>query len=1117
METSPGARFCANCGFSLVEQEVSPDRAQEEKKVVSVLFADLAGFTARTERSDPEDVRARLTIYHKTAREHVEANGGKVEKLMGDGVFAVFGVPAAHEDDPERAIRAALGLQDAIDVLNEDHPDLGLVVRASVTTGEAIVQLDSKAKDRETIVGDVVNTASRLEAVAPEGGVVVDERTYLATRNAIYFDDLDPVDLKGKSGSTALWLATGARARQGVAVTERHQGPFVGRQAELAVLIDSLHRTLATETVQLVTIIGEPGSGKSRLLHEFKRELDTRPETLWWKQGRCLPYGEGITFWALGEIVKAQAGILETDTDHDADSKLRHAVNHVIADDTQAEWVRLRLAPLTGASVEERPVEQGELFSAWLRFFAAMAERHPLILVVEDIHWADEALLDFLRYLAEWAVDVPVLLISAARPELLSHRPDWGAGIRNASTISLTPLDNDDAAVLLAALLNRAVLPADSQQLILERAGGNPLYVTEFVRLAEEAGLIDEVGRISDLGLPDTVQALIAARLDLLSPGEKELLQAAAVVGKVFWSGALAALRPAAHSSEALRELMRRELIKPIREASMQGQEEYAFVHALVRDVAYSQLARPDRAYLHQATAAWIEAVSGERVIDVAELLAYHLGEAVDLTPDPGSPLRERAYRALMQAGGRARELDARQGVSYYRRALAAAEKPGDRADALIWIGRLFQEDIDAACDALEEARELFAEAGDPEGEARALIELTNWRWWRGDSEGAFELTLQAVGLLEHRPASQAKAQALVANVDYLSLRGLDDDAVTLANEVAPLVDAHGTPQGRIRLLARRGLSMGGEQGMADMREALRQADEGNYSLEMITIRNNLATILVQWGSPTEALPIIDEALQLGEERGLPASAEWAAFTKTEILIWAGEWDAAIQMAADTIRADDERGGSQVGEGARANRDVMLFYRGEDVRESWASRIEFGREVKDQQVLAPVLAIGATVWWAAGDSSRALALADEFADSATGHVRDVFLPFVTHPLAAMGETDRIARMLETASGSGSQALLGRKRAEGHLAVSRGDLATAAMLFDEAVAVCDEYDREYEGVIARIDLATALDEADPRFAEVVAAARMGAERLGALRLLDQLDDIEGIATDEAVRA
>ena len=349
-DAAPGAAFCATCGTALDEHAVEATRPAEERRVVSVLFADLAGFTERTERSDPEDVRARLTVYHKTAREQVEAHGGRVEKLMGDGIFAIFGVPAAHEDDPERAVRAALRLQEAIEVLNEDNPDLALSVRIAVTTGEAIVQLEGDDQDRESIIGDVVNTASRLEAVAPPGGIVVDERTYMASRSIIAYDDLDSVDLKGKADATAIWLATGRRARQGVAVEERHKGPFVGRDPERAVLVDSLDRAIGAETIQLVTIIGEPGAGKSRLLHEFKAVLDLRSDDMWWKQGRCLPYGEGITFWALGEIVKAQAGILESDTEADADRKLHHAVSTLVNDPTQAEWMVSRLSLLAGGS-----------------------------------------------------------------------------------------------------------------------------------------------------------------------------------------------------------------------------------------------------------------------------------------------------------------------------------------------------------------------------------------------------------------------------------------------------------------------------------------------------------------------------------------------------------------------------------------------------------------------------------------------------------------------------------------------------------------------------------------------------------------------------------------------
>ncbi len=1116
-EAAPGAKFCANCGHSLATKQEDPQRSVEERKVVSVLFADLAGFTARTETSDPEDVRARLTVYHKTAREQVEAHVGKVEKLMGDGVFAVFGVPTAHEDDSERAVRAALRLQEEIANLNEDDPDLGLSVRIAVTTGEAIVQLDADNQDRESIVGDVVNTASRLEAVAPAGGVVVDERTYLATRGVIDYDDLDSVALKGKASATPIWLATGARARQGVAVTERHKGPFVGRDRELSALVESLHRTDTASTVQMVTIVGEPGSGKSRLLHEFKAVLDKRPDVVWWKQGRCLPYGEGITFWALGEIIKAQAGILETDSESDADRKLHHAVASLVDDEAQAEWIRQRLAPLAGGATGEQKVEQGELFSAWLRFFAAMAQQHLLILVIEDIHWADDALLDFLEHLAEWAVDVPILLVAAARPELIANRSDWGGGIRNATTITLSPLANTEAAQLLSALLERVVLPAESQQTILEQAGGNPLYVTEFVRLAEESDLLDESGRIGQLGLPDSVQAIIGARLDLLGTQEKDLLQAASVVGKVFWSGAVAALRPTAHSRDALRELMRRELIRPIRDASMKGQEEYAFVHALVRDVAYGRLARDDRAHLHQATAGWMEAMSGERGVDIAELLAYHLGEAIALTPEPDEVLRRRAYKALMQAAERARELDARRGMAYYRKAAEAGMSPSERAEALRWIGILDHDDVDEALRLLEEAAELFGESGDPEGQALALGDMSAWLWWRGEVAQAYEVADRAARLLDDRPDSQAKAQAMLNRFRLLNISGDETASRPEAVRIAPLIEAHGSEENKVDFLARTSY-WDGLDGLEGMRTAMRMADERNLSRMMWEIRNNLATVLYMVGSPAEALPIINEGIELSIERGMPRDAEWSKLTKAEVLLWTADWDEGMRLADDLIRADDERGGSQAGRVMRIQRDWMRFYRGDDVRSEWEEHLAFATGTGEQQTLSPTLALGVTVFAPWSDTKKILGLADQFDSSAVGIHRELFITYVTGPLASLGEPERIRSLLERSGRTkGSVPEAGIARAQGHLALAAGDLDAAAGHFAEAVAICDEHEQSYIGAEARVEFANVLERDDPRFAGAVEHARRVAERMGATRLLDRLDEIEGIEPVEAARA
>lgn len=538
----PGARFCLSCGARVAEAPppertpAGPEPTTEERKVVSVMFCDLAGFTAHTERSDPEDVRARLTAFHTQVRQDVERFGGRVEKLMGDGVFSVFGVPTAHEDDPERAVRAALRIQESIEDLNRADPSLALRVRISVTTGEAIVQL-SDQPDREGIIGDVVNTASRLEAVAELGTVVVDERTYVATRHTIEHTALDPVAVKGKVEPISIWRATEAKSRYGVAVDEAPDTPFVGRGEELALLVDAYERTVARSTPQVVTIAGEPGVGKSRLIREFRLAIDDRSDLVFWRQGRCLPYGEGISFWAIGEIVKSHAGILESESPDVAVAKLEESVSTLIEDPDDARWIALRLRPLIGVGSDA--ADRAELFTAWTRFFEALSSTYPLVMVIEDLHWADDPVIEFLDHLTEWATDSPILLVATARPELFSDRPEWTSGRRDAVTAGLDPLSREDATQLMGALARRPVMSADIQQALLDRSGGNPLYMTEYMRLANEQDWFTRAERGEDLPLPDSINSIISARIDLLPPDEKTLLQTAAVVGRVFWTAAL--------------------------------------------------------------------------------------------------------------------------------------------------------------------------------------------------------------------------------------------------------------------------------------------------------------------------------------------------------------------------------------------------------------------------------------------------------------------------------------------------------------------------------------------------------------------------------------------------
>ena len=396
--------FCPFCAAPLSQAKSA---TAEERKVVSVLFCDLVGFTAASEAADPEDVRARIRPYHRRLREEIERFGGTVEKFVGDAVMAVFGAPVTHEDDAERAVRAGLRMLEAIEELNAGDPTLSLQVRVGINTGESVVALDARPELGEGLVtGDVVNTASRLQGVAPVNAVAVSESTYRATERVFDWEPLEPVRVKGKSEPLALWRPLRAQARLGSDVTRTPTTPLVGRELERALLIGTFERAAQQRSCQFVTVVGEPGVGKSRLCAELLTHADGEPGLTRWRQGRCLPYGDGISFWALGEIVKSECGILESDTPAQAAAKLDERIPK---NDPERAWLQARLAPLVGAPAE--PASQEESFAAWRRFCEALAAERMTVLIFEDLHWADPALLGFLEHLADWAEGVPLLLL----------------------------------------------------------------------------------------------------------------------------------------------------------------------------------------------------------------------------------------------------------------------------------------------------------------------------------------------------------------------------------------------------------------------------------------------------------------------------------------------------------------------------------------------------------------------------------------------------------------------------------------------------------------------------------------------------------------------------------
>ncbi len=864
---------------------------------MTVLFADLVGFTARAETLDPEDVDAVLRPYHERLRAELERWGGTVEKFIGDAVVAVFGAPTAREDDPERAVRAALAIRDW--ATEEDD----LEVRIAVNTGEALVSLDARPSAGEGIVtGDVVNTASRLQGAAPVNGILVGEQTQRATRDVIEYREAEPVEAKGKRAPVAVWEAVNARSRFGVDVRQHGGAPLVGRTRELDALTSTLDRVRDEREPQLVTVVGVPGIGKSRLVWELFEHVSRGDELTYWRQGRSLPFGEGVSFWAVAEMVKAQAGILEDDAEEVVAQKLDSAVREVVDEDV--DWVIARLRPLVGGE-PDRSSSRDESFTAWRTLFEGLAERRPLVLVFEDLHWADDGLLDFVDHLADWSSGVPMLVLCTSRPELLERRPGWGGGKRNALTLNVSPLTNEDSAKLLALVLNRAVLPAETQQTLLERASGNPLYAEQFARLYEERGAVDAA-------LPESVHGVIAARLDGLPADEKSLLQDAAVMGKVFWSGSLEA-RPGAR--DGLHALERKEFIRRERRSSVAGEEEFAFRHVLVRDVAYGQIPRAERAAKHIRAGSWIEGLG--RPQDHSELLAGHYVAVLGLDPDGvllSGDVRERAVRALGAAAERAHGLNNFAGATAYARTaleLAGDDGPG-RARLLFQLGKAEVSAAGGGHEILLEAASAFEASGDAESaaESRVLVALGGYELGREDQ--IEEQLGQAAALVADRRASRAKATVWSARARHAYLAGRIQEAHDFAAEALELATSLGADEIRSESLLYLGgakVDGGDPTGIEEMRESLVVAKSINSAVMITRALNNLSIVLRLAGHVEEAAAAADEGVSVAERFGMASQLMFARGAVPFRHYEHGRWDEAVQGADAYLEELGERQG----------------------------------------------------------------------------------------------------------------------------------------------------------------------------------------------------------------
>jgi class 3 adenylate cyclase/tetratricopeptide (TPR) repeat protein len=1063
-ENPERARFCNACAASLEGRE--PTVGFEERKVVSVLFCDLVGFTASSDRQDPEDVRARIRPYHSRVRDAIGRYGGTVEKFIGDAVMAVCGAPVAHEDDPERAVRAGLAILDAIAELNERDPDLDLQVRVGINTGEAVVTVGARAEHGEGLVtGDVVNTAARIQSVGPVNGVAVSEQTYRATRRVFEYEPLPPVEVKGKAEPLSLWRAKAARARYGSDVRRQFKTPFVGREFEKTLLISTFQRAVQQRTAQLVTIVGEPGVGKSRLIAELFAYTDAKPELTRWRQGRCLPYGDGITFWALGEIVKAEAGILESDSPQQAAEKLTASVP---PDESERQWLLQRLAPLVGVEADS-PAERQELFTAWRRFLDGLASHRPSVLVFDDLQWADDALLEFLEYLVEWSQDVPLLVVCAARPELYERRPAWGAGLRNTQTINLSPLSDHETAQLVSYLTKSVVLGDELGRAVVERAGGNPLYAEELARLLADRGLDLEEVPLAEIALPESVQALIAARLDTLTPERKSLLQDAAVVGNVFWIGAVAEISGTRvdELEGALHELARKELVRSVRTSSMEGEREYSFWHSLVRDVAYSQIPRIERARRHRAAATWIERKAGERLEDLADVLAHHYLQALELSEaagddDQAGRARLQARRFLALAGERALGLDTTQAEAVLARALALTppEDP-DRADRLVsWSNAVFQAGrVHEAAEAIEQALPSLRARGNSYATARALQLRSRVGLFLADGSHV-AVAAEAVELLESEQPSAALVAAYAQLANAQCIAGAYAEAIAAAHRADALAETLRLPEPG-RALGYRGFArayLGDADGIGEMEHALTLLVEQGAGLDAAYLQNNLAIARYPLHGPADALTAFEQGIIFCRERGLAQPAAHLDSNCPFLLLELGRPAEALERIYRLAPFLTEFGLTHSLCEVRAVELALHLARGDHVDSDVDWLIETGRATGAVDVMAYTLVYAAAAIVTI-DPVRARSLLSELERSPGVHETPYYprlLPAMVRTVLTAGDADLATRLRDGVHPHYPLDEHALCTARAQLAEYSGDYAVAAAFYGEAAARWHEF-------------------------------------------------------------
>jgi class 3 adenylate cyclase/tetratricopeptide (TPR) repeat protein len=882
------AQYCDSCGRPLD----SAGRQRETRKTVTVLFADIVGSTPLGERLDPELLRGIMARYFETVSVVLTRHGATVEKFIGDAVMAVFGVPTLHEDDALRAVRAADEIRVALQALNRElqaEHGVTLAVRIGINTGEAVAGDPRTAQS--LVTGDAVNTAARLEQAAAPGDILVARDTYLLVRDAVAVEPVDIPMLKGKVERVqAVRLLDVTRGAEGHA--RRLDAPMVGRQRELGQLRQAFKDVIAKRTLHLFVLLGAAGIGKSKLVHEFVVGISQRATVL---RGRCLPYGEGITFWPIAEALRSAAGITDDDNQEIALGKLQELLGGL----ESRELVGSRIGQAIGlARAKTAEGSKEEVFWAVQKVLERRSLERPLVLVFDDLQWAEPTFLDLVEHLADWSRGSPILLLCMARPELLDVRPAWAAGRPTATTVLLEPLPADEAGTLMERLPGGLAIDRELRARISEAAEGNPLFVEEMLAMLIDGGVLRsngagewvEVGDLAELEIPGSVQAVLAARLDRLDPLERAVAERGSVVGRVFERRAVTELTPEDERdgvAQRLMALVRKELVRPDPTGAAEVNA-FRFRHLLIRDAAYGAIPKSERAALHERFASWLEHVTGDRLDEYVEIVAYHFEEAYRYRAELGVAhqyvtLAIRALDFLVRAARKGEAgLSFNEAARLYERALRLhRELPSSSADQIASRGTLIERTAEAMwrdgrdAQAAEAIRTALASGEDlgNDTELGLLWERLGWYLWdAGEGSGSRLAHEEALRRIPHgSAAARARALAGMARVQMLSLQ--HEEAITNAGLAVGL--ARGVNDRSVEAdalntfgiaLSRTGKVDEGIDALRKARDIAEQASEGAGSIRAFV---NLAVVLSENGQRAASLSVLLKGYEAARRFGL--------------------------------------------------------------------------------------------------------------------------------------------------------------------------------------------------------------------------------------------------------